>query len=135
MGRLVVENKDYEAGTNEVLDFIDEFGDEIEFYETSGVIPVGAKLMLSISLYLEPLEEDWGTVLTPSNVAKYVNAIEDGDYETARRYWHLYGSRFFNDEVNICFFNPKDGVQRAIGNIILTKELLDKHRIVCEWCS
>lgn len=133
MGRLVVENKDYEVGTNEVLDFIDEFGDGIDFYETSGVIPYGAKLRLYIPLYLDALKEDWGEVLTPTNVANYVNAIEEKDWETARCCWHLYGTHFFNDEVNIRAFNPKDGSEHAIGNIVLTKELLDKYRIACEW--
>lgn len=135
MGRLMVNNEVYKVGINEVMDFISKYGDEIEFYEASGIVPEGAKLRLYIPLYLEALKEDWGEVLTPINVAKYVNAIEEGDWETARCCWHLYGSHFFNDEVNIRFFNPKDGSEQAIGNIILTKKLLDNYKVTCEWFS
>lgn len=135
MGKLIVNGEQYQVGTNEVLDFIERFGDEIDFYDKSGYISNDAQLRLYVPLYLDALKDDWGEVLNPTNVANYVNALEEGDWETVRNCWHLYGSAFFNDEANIRVFDPKTGSECAIGNIILTKELVLQYNIKCEWCA
>ena len=115
----------------DISEFLSEHADEIELFGNGLTFSEDAQLGLEVVLYVSPILEN---EITPKDIADSVVAVEMKSWEMLRLIWHLKGPGYFTDEVVIYAAEP-DGVCKALGHMIMTKEILTNYHINIEWCE